>query len=150
MPEEREESPAAAEPAATLPPRIKFEPLREEHRPLVLELLARYSHAELISLAERLPPDLRAADAVWPTPVGIRPTTLAAFIRRNAADAEVKLAIYIAAAAQGGAARQLEEVLRRQKATHEMLAQLKDLLDDSRARGAGFLLAAMSGKEPPG
>lgn len=44
----------------------RFTPLRESHRPVIEELLARYSREELVELLRQLPEDRRAAAAVWP------------------------------------------------------------------------------------
>lgn len=44
----------------------RFTPLQESHRPVIEELLARYSREELVELLQGLPEDRRAAKAVWP------------------------------------------------------------------------------------
>ncbi len=122
--------------------------LSPEQKPLVEELLARFSAAELLELARALPIDARAAHAIWPQSVVGHLDSLL-----NAA-AEVRgrpgnLAVYVACAAHHAASKILGEILRRRQQDKHTLEELTNLLARVDTRGARLLSCAIRGKTDP-
>lgn len=115
--------------------------LLQEHKELAETLFAMLSGEELANLARSLPFDQAAADAVWPRPGrSMTPSALATLVgdglgtTAGSTQRKRNLCVYVAAAAQFGVSKMLEEVVRLSQMKLEKVEQVKALLNHPRLK----------------
>jgi hypothetical protein len=96
---------------------MRILPLLPHHEPIVAELLAHYSVAELLELTAQLPWLPEAAEALLPAQkypylrlTAWHPSTWRMFLQKRSTPPAL-IAAYVAAAADGGVSRAVEDVL---------------------------------------
>ena len=126
------------------------ESLERDHAELAAQLAETFTMAELVDLAQRLPADMRAANAIYPTPQGW--ANFAAWVKRaqneeygSVTARHSRMAVYVAAASQHAASKVLEEVLELRKQEKAKLDALKLLLDTAGTRAPSLAEAIKKG-----
>lgn len=150
---------AANDPRISLS-RRRADVLDPAHAPVAKELLTSYSAAEIQELALTLPPDYKAANAVWPMFHSSHDLVrLERFITYGGENPHIGcVAAYVAAAAQYSVSKSLLEIEQRQRRTWDALEQINRRVQTARDRKASALVAAFlwgrvekdGGGDPPG
>lgn len=123
--------------------------LLEEHKPLFVELAAKFTVEEVLALAKSLPFDQAAADAICPRAVYSSWGAAAWFkqldewVQQGKSGPRSRLFVYTAAAAQFATSKQLESLVELAKQKLAILQHIKSQIDMARAKKAPLLEAAL-------